>query len=200
MAVNKVKEGPIESFDDWYVKRIEDTRDGSLRPFALAPCASELLSMYQTYKSEHTARVANYDKLEKMADAEVLSKKPDLPNISSGETAGLIRRIARNVVQNTPNVEIISKFDDDSQEGVFVRHMLLEKIIGSDTYSNDMQQNLFASVKASLTLGFQCVVPVLLQDAKGSWYVQYDTIHYMDVFPEYGAKDIRRANNVFIRR
>ena len=128
--------------------------------------------------------------LEKLADGEVISPKPDLPNISSGETAGLVRRIARNLVQNTPNVDVISKFDDDSAKGIFARHILTSKIIGSDEYCNDMQQNLFASVKTSLTLGFACVIPVLLQDAAGGWYMKYDTIHYRDVFPEPGAKDI----------
>ena len=73
-----------------------------------------------------------------LADNQVISPKPDLPNISSGETAGMIRRIARNVVQNTPNVEVISKFDDDQERGVITRAILGEKIIGSDTYGNDM--------------------------------------------------------------
>ena len=111
-----------------------------------------------------------------------------------------MRRIARNLVQNTPNVEVLSKFDDDSTQGIFSRHILTSKIIGSDEYSNDMQQNLFASTKTALTLGFDTVIPVLLQDAAGGWYVKYDTIHYRDVFPEPGAKDVRQAEIVFIRR
>ena len=146
------------------------------------------------------SRCQNYEKLELLADGEVISKKADLPNVSSGETAGLVRRIARNLVQHTPNVEVISKFDDDSQVGIFVRHILLSKIIGSNQYSNDMQQNLFASTKTALTVGFDCVVPCLEQDAQGGWYVKYDTIHYRDVFPEPGAKDVRDATEVFVRR
>lgn len=49
-----------------------------------------------------------------LADGEVISPKPDLPSVSSGETAGIVRRIAHNLVQHTPNVEIINQFDDDS--------------------------------------------------------------------------------------
>ena len=192
--------GPVLSFDDWYIDRGEDYRTGCLTYRNFDPRADDLYRLYGKYKSEHMSRVANYYKLEKLVDAEVLSTKPDLPNISSGETAGLIRRVARNVVQNTPNVEIISKFDETSVYGVFSRYALLEKIIGSDQYSNDMQQNLFATTKSSLTLGFQCVVPVLTQDSGGGWYIHYDSINYMDVFPEQGAKDIRQANDVFIRR
>lgn len=54
-------------------------------------------------------------------------------------------------MQHIPNVEIINQFDDDSPKGIIARHILLTKIIGSDLYSNDMQQNLFASTKLSLT-------------------------------------------------
>lgn len=202
MAVSKAPRGtgPILEFEDWYTGRDEDPRTGCLRYRNFDPRADDLYRDYTKYKSEHTARVANYDKLEKLLDGEVLSEKPDLPNISSGETAGLIRRIARNVVQNTPNVEIISKLDEKKPLGIFARHILLEKVIGSDSYSNDMQQNLFASTKASLGLGFQCVLPILVQDPSGSWRIHYDSIHYMDVFPEQGAKDIRQANDVFVRR
>jgi hypothetical protein len=159
-----------------------------------------LWNMYTRFKSEMDKRVEQYYKLEKLADGSVISPKPDLPNISSGETAGLVRRIARNLVQNTPNVEVVSKYEDDSLQGLFARHILTSKIIGSDEYSNDMQQNLFASTKTALTLGFDTVVPVLLQDAAGSWYMKYDTIHYRDVFPEPGAKDVRQATSVFVRR
>jgi hypothetical protein len=112
----------------------------------------------------------------------------------------MIRRMARNLVQHTPNVDIVSKFDDDKAKGVFVRHILKAKIIGDDHYSNDMQQNLFASAKNSLTLGFDCVIPALLQDAAGGWFIKYDNIHYQDVFPEPGARDIRHATDVFVRR
>jgi hypothetical protein len=114
---------------------------------------------YSQYKREMEARIKNYEKLVMIADAEVINPKSDLPNISSGETAGMIRRMARNLVQHTPNVDIVSKFDDDKAKGVFVRHILKTKIIGDDFYSNDMQQNLFASAKNSLTLGFDCVIP-----------------------------------------
>lgn len=192
--------GPITEFEQWYDGYELDYRDGCLSPRGIGPEGSRLWHMFQRYKREMDSRVANYHKLEKLAAGEVISEKPDLPNISSGETAGLVRRIARNLVQNTPNVEVISRFDDDLVKGIYVRHILTSKIIGSDEYSNDMQQNLFASTKAALTLGFNCVIPLLLQDAGGGWYMKYDTIHYRDVFPEPGCKDIRQATDVFIRR
>ena len=192
--------GPVQTFEDWYIGYGEDPRHGCLEFRDVAPCAQHIWRMYQEFKTEMDMRVSSYHLLEKLGDGEVISPKADLPNISSGETAGMIRRIARNLVQNTPNVEVISRVNDDSMKGVFVRHILLSKIIGSDEYSNDMQQNLFASAKTSLTLGFNCVIPVLQQDAGGSWYMKYDTIHYRDVFPEPGVKDIRQAPVVFIRR
>lgn len=192
---------PVTRFEQWYAK-YDPTggRDGMLEVGNPAPCAAHLWRQYQHDKREMDLRVENYDVLEKLADGEVISPKPDLPNISSGETAGLIRRMARNLVQNTPNVEVISKFNDDDIKGVFTRYILTSKVIGSDLYSNDMQQNLFSSTKTALTLGFDCVVPVLLQDPSGSWYIKYDSIHYRDVFPESGCKDVREASHVFIRR
>ena len=199
MAVD-LGEVPVSSFEDWYDEYKLDPRDGSLDVRGLSDYASSMYSRYMRYKSEMDERVHNYDKLEKLADGIVISPKPDLPNISSGETAGLIRRIARNLVQNTPNVEVLSKWDDDSMQGIFAKHILTTKIIGSDEYSNDMQQNLFASAKTALTLGFDVVIPTLLQDAAGGWYMKYDAIHYRDVFPDPGAKDVRQAENVFIRR
>jgi hypothetical protein len=191
---------PITDFDQWYDSRTIDPRDGSLEFRTMAPCADHVYHMYNRFKREMDMRVSRYETLEKLADGEVISPKPDLPNISSGETAGLVRRIARNLVQNAPNVEVVSKFDDDSLKGIFSRHVLTTKVIGSDLYSNDMQQNLFASTKTALTLGFDCVLPVLLEDAKGAWYMKYDTIHYRDVFPEPGCKDVRLATSVFVRR
>lgn len=188
------------TFEDWYDEYRLDPRDGSLDVRNIAPFGQMMWSRYTRYKSEMDKRVENYYKLEKLADGTVISPKPDLPNISSGETAGLIRRIARNLVQNCPNVEVLSKYDDDSLQGIFARHILLTKVIGSDAYSNDMQQNLFASTKTALTLGFDVVIPVLLQDAGGGWYVKYDAIHYRDVFPEPGARDVRQSEDVFIRR
>ena len=190
----------ITSFEDWYTDYRLDPRDGSLDVRGVGAYGQQLHSMYLHYKSEMEIRTEHYYKLEKLADGLVLAPKPDLPNISSGETAGLVRRIARNLVQNTPNVEVLSRFDDDSVQGVFSRHILTTKIIGSDEYSNDMQQNLFASTKTALTLGFDAVVPALIQDAGGGWYIKYDTIHYRDVFPEPGAKDVRQAQHVFVRR
>ena len=190
----------IKSFDDWYVERSEDPRTGCLQFRATTEQADRLVRRYEKYKREMDARTANYDKLLMMADAEVISPKPDLPNVSSGETAGMIRRMARNLVQHTPNVDVMCEFDDESVAGIFARHMLKTKIIGDDQYSNDMQQNLFASTKNALTLGFDCVVPVLLQDAQGSWYMKYDSIYYRDVFPEPGARDVREANDAFVRR
>lgn len=192
---------PITEFEQWYTDYEYDDRNDCLSAQNTIGLKGQLLwRMWQDYKREMDARVASYGKLEQMADGEVVSPKPDLPNISSGETAGLIRRIARNLVQNTPNVDVISQFDDDSTEGIFSRFVLTSKIIGSDEYSNDMQQNLFSSTKTALTLGFDCVIPVLSEDAGGSWYMKYDTIHYRDVFAEPGAKDVRDATNIFVRR
>ena len=191
---------PVTSFDQWYTDYEVNERTGLLEHRGTAPCADMLWRKYDYAKREMDLRVHNYSKLEKIADGEVISPKPDLPNISSGETAGLVRRTARNLVQNTPNVEVISKWDDDSVEGIFTRHILTNKIIGSERYSNDMQQNLFASAKTSLTLGFDCVIPSLQQDGGGAWFIKYDTIHYRDVFPEPGVKDVRQAPYVFVRR
>ena len=200
MAV-EFEDGPIKDFDLWYVDRKVDPRNGCIETRGgLSDQATRLIRRYDYFKREMDARCADYEKLVLLADGEVISPKPDLPNVSSGETAGIIRRIARNLVQHTPNVEIINQFDDDSPKGIIARHILLTKIIGSDLYSNDMQQNLFASTKLSLTTGFDCVIPVLLQQADGTWYTKYDTIHYRDVFPEPGAKDVRQATEVFVRR
>jgi hypothetical protein len=190
----------VETFEDWYTSYSIDERDGSLEFRDIAPFGAKLWRLWDDYKREMDIRVSNYPVLEKLADGEVISPKADLPNVSSGETAGLIRRIARNLVQNTPNVEIISKFDDDKMAGILAKHILKAKIIGSDQYSNDMQQNLFASTKTALTLGFDCVLPCLLEDAGGAWYMKYDAIHYRDVFPEPGVKDVRDAPTVFVRR
>ena len=195
MAVTK-----IAKFEDWYKRREVSPRDGGLDNFTLCDYAGELYSRYEKYKREMDARLKNYDKLVLVADAMVSSPKADLPNVSSGETAGMVRRMARNLVQNTPNVDIVSEFDDDSVEGIFSRFILKSKIIGDDQYSNSMQQNLFASAKNSLTLGFDCVVPLLHQNSAGTWMVKYDNVFYRDVFPEPGAKDVRDTREVFIRR
>lgn len=192
--------GPVTSFEQWYRDYSVNERDGCLDVRDIGVHGKELWRRFEHFRNEHRVRVARFDLLEKIADGQVISPKPDLPNVSSGETAGLVRRIARNLVQNVPNVEVISAFDDDSVKGIFSRHILTSKVIGSDLYSNDMQQNLFASTKTALTLGFDAVVPALLQDASGSWYIKYDTIHYQDVFPEPGAKDVRQATEVFVRR
>jgi hypothetical protein len=194
------KRMPVTSFEQWYVEYTPEGRNGLLEYRGLAECATTFWNEYDTYKREMDARVSHYDVLEKLADGEVISPKPDLPNVSSGETAGLIRRIARNLVQNTPNVEVVSKFDDDDMHGIFSKHILTSKVIGSDQYSNDMQQNLFASTKTSLTLGFACTIPVLLQDPAKGWFVKYDSVHYRDVFPEPGCKDVREASIVYVRR
>lgn len=198
MAV--VDNSGIKGFDDWYTIREVDPRSGAFARFSISPAAEQTYRMYEKYKREMDNRTEHFWKLETLAAGEVLSKKADLPNVSSGELAGLVRRGARNIVQNAPNLEVVSVFDDDSVEGIFARHILMSKIVGSDLYSNDMQQNLFASVMSAFTLGFDCVVPVLLQDATGGWYVKYDNIHYRDVFPEDGAKDVRQASSVFVRR
>lgn len=198
MAVSEHK--TVEVFEDWYTQREIDPRTGAFGRHAIAPCAEKTYREYDKYKTEMDRRTANFWKLDTLAAGEVLTKRDDLSNVSSGDVAGMVRRTARNIVQNTPNVEVISKFNDDSVEGILTRHLLLSKIIGTDTYSNDMQQNLFASTMGSYTRGFDCVVPVLLQDAQGGWYIKYDSIHYRDVFPEDGAKDIRQCHRVYVRR
>ena len=190
----------VPNFGAWYTDYDPDGRDGCLEFRGVSPMGANLFREFGDFKREMDARVSAYDVLEKIADGEVINKKADLPNVSSGETAGLVRRIARNLVQNTPNVDVISKFDDDKPMGIFARHILLTKIIGSDQYSNDMQQNLFASTKTALTLGFDCVVPTLTMDAQKGWYMKYDSIHYRDVFPEPGVTDVRDAPVVYVRR
>jgi len=191
----------ITEFDQWYLNRKADSRTGGLEiGVTHAPVATHMWSMFEDYRREHRSRVANYYKLEKLVNGEVVTTKKDLPNISSGETAGIVRRMARNLVQNAPNLEVVSKFDDASAEGVFSRYVLLAKIVGTDLYSNDMQQNIFASTKMALTVGFDCVIPLLTQDAAGSWLIKYDSVGYQDVFPEPGARDIRQATNIFVRR
>lgn len=200
MAVKTDEYKPVKEFDDWYTVRQEDPRTGCYARFAIDPCAERIVRMYDKFKREMDSRTKDFWKLETLAANEVLTKKPDLPNVSSGELAGLVRRGARNIVQNTPNLEVICEFNDDSPEGILAKHMLLTKVVGSDNYSNDMQQHLFASTMSSFTFGFDCVIPVLLQDAVGSWFIDYDSIHYRDVFPENGAKDIRQAKQVFVRR
>jgi hypothetical protein len=189
----------IEEFSDWYTEYRVDHR-GALIPNSFTDCAARKLRMYQAYKTEMDARVAQYEKYEKQANAEVVSRKPDLANISSGESAGFIRRISRNVVQHTPNVYINNEFDDESIPGVLSRYMLKSKIIGDDMYSNNMQQNLITTFRRAAALGFDCVIPVLVQDNRKKWFMKYDTIYYRDVFPEPGVKDIRQATNVFVRR
>ena len=190
----------VKDFDAWYEDRREDPRTGCLEYRNLSKQAGALYHRYTDFKREMDLRVHDFEDLEKLVDGRVISKKPDLPNVSSGETAGLIRRMARNLVQNVPNLEIITQFDDDNVKGILARQVLLTKIVQSDLYSNDMQQALFASTKQSLTIGFECVIPCLLQRGGGDWVIEYDTIHYRDVFPEPGAKDVRKATEVFVRR
>jgi hypothetical protein len=199
MAVNEYE--PVTEFSQWYVDyKPTGSREGNLEWRGMAPCAERIWREFTDYKTEMDARVSGYPVLERLAANEVISPKPDLPNISSGETSGLIRRIARNLVQNTPNVEVVGRFDDDDTKGLFIQHTLKAKIIGDDLYSNDMQQNLYASAKVALTLGFAAVVPALVRDKQHGWHMKYDTIHYRDVFPEYGVKDIRNSPVVFVRR
>lgn len=190
---------PVEDFSDWYT-RLNYSPKGELVPAGFSDRARRRVHEFRAYKSEMQARVKDYWKYEKQAAAEVVSEKADLPNISSGENAGFIRRIARNVVQHTPNVFITNKFDDASIPGVLASYTLRSKIIGDDEYSNNMQQNLITTFRRGAYLGFDCVIPVLSQNAMGHWYIQYDTINYQDVFPEPGAKDIRRAQDVYVRR
>ena len=101
----------IKTVEDWYDDYRVNMRDDTLQSFTISPEAAHLAKRYDDYKREMDTRVSNYWKLEALADAEVISKKPDLPNISSGETAGMVRRMARNLVQHTPNVEVVCEFD-----------------------------------------------------------------------------------------
>ena len=104
MAV-EFEDGPIKDFDLWYVDRKVDPRNGCIETRGgLSDQATRLIRRYDYFKREMDARCADYEKLVLLADGEVISPKPDLPNVSSGETAGIVRRIARNLVQHTPNV------------------------------------------------------------------------------------------------
>lgn len=198
MAVSEFE--PVKKFEDWYDRYDLNDRSGTVATFNVSKCASKVVRQFDRAKREHDIRVSNYENLIKLVNAEVISEKPDLPNVSSGEVAGMIRRMARNLVQHTPNVEVVSKFDDDGAAGVFAAHILKSKIIGDDLYSNDMQQNLFATAMNGLTLGFDAVTPVLTQDAAGGWEMKYDALYYRDVFPDPGVKDVRDAKVVFVRR
>ena len=155
---------------------------------------------YEHFKREMEKRVTGKEDLEKIANNEVTVVRPDRPNISSGEVAGIVLRIARIVVQNSPNVELISSIEDDSLGGVVADYILRSKVLHYDTYTNDLRTRLQATVKAGLTISFDCVVPVLDKKPNGEWWVAYDSIHYRDVFPEPGAVDIREATSVFVRR
>ena len=190
----------IREFDQWYESRHVDDHDNTYRTFQLSPLAWSVTERHKDFKREMDARTANYHKLEMAAAGEVVTKKKDLPNISSGETAGLIRRIARNVVQNVPNVQLFSAHDPHSVAGVFADFVLRDKVIGDDYYSNNMQQHLYGAALTSLTVGFECAIPVLMEDPSRGWVIQYDSIKYSDVYPEPGVKDVREAQEVFVRR
>ena len=73
MAVSE-KHGPVKQFEDWYQRYEVDDRDGTLARVQLAPCASSLWTRYEKYKREMDARVANYENLIKLVDAEVISQ------------------------------------------------------------------------------------------------------------------------------
>lgn len=190
---------PITGFDDWYEDRVVDDK-GVLTNVRHKPCAQAIEMQYKRFKDEMDKRMVGMADLEKLANNEVTNVRPDRPNISSGELAGIILRIARNTVQNAPNVEVISQIDDDSLGGILADYMLRSKILHYDTYTNDLRTRLQATVKDGLTFGFDCVVPVLTRKPNGEWWIEYDAIHYRDVFPEPGARDVREARAVFVRR
>ena len=190
---------PVTRMEDWYKERQVDG-DGVLTHVSFADCVPKLKWSYEHYKREMEKRVTGKEDLEKIANNEVTVVRPDRPNISSGEVAGIVLRIARIVVQNAPNVEVISSIEDDSLGGVVADYILRSKILHYDTYTNDLRTRLQATVKAGLTISFDCVVPVLDRKPNGEWWIQYDSIHYRDVFPEPGAVDIREATSVFVRR
>jgi len=189
----------VTDFDDWYTTSQTNTQGARIAK-GFGGCARKKVNQFRRWRTEMNTRTKDYWKYEKQAAAEVVKDIDGMPNISSGESAGFIRRISRNVVQHTPNVFISNQFDDDSPEGILARYVLKTKIIGDDEYSNDMQQNLVTSARRGLTIGYDAVVPLLEQDAQGRWKTQYDTVHYRDVFPEPGAKDIRRAKETYVRR
>ena len=199
--MNKEYEAVTE-FSQWYEGYNPDggRGDGCLEFKNLAKCATYFKKRFEDFRREMDQRTEGYDQLELLADAKVHKEHADLPNISSGETAGMVRRLARNLVQHTPNVEVISKFDDETKEGIIARYLLTSKIIGDDLYSNNMQQNLFASTKAAITVGYDAVIPTLVQNGNGTWCMHYDSLHYRDVFPDPGAKDVRQSSDVFVRR
>ncbi len=190
---------PPKSIEDWYTEQVVDA-DGCLSHVSFAPCVARIKWSYDHFKNEMEKRVKGKEDLEKIANNEVTVVRPDRPNISSGEVAGIVLRIARIVVQNAPNVEVVSTIEDDSLGGVIVDYILRSKILHYDTYTNDLRTRLQATVKAGLTVSFDCVVPVLDRKPNGEWWIQYDSIHYRDVFPEPGAVDIREACSVFVRR
>ncbi len=190
---------PVTSIEDWYTER-QENEDGVLTHVSFADSVQRLKWSYEHYKREMEKRVVGKEDLEKIANNEVTVVRPDRPNISSGEVAGIVLRIARIVVQNAPNVEVISSIEDDSLGGVVADYILRSKVLHYDTYTNDLRTRLQATVKAGLTISFDCVVPVLDKKPNGEWWIQYDSIHYRDVFPEPGAVDIREANSVFVRR
>lgn len=191
---------PVTKFEDWYSNFSVNERNDTLSSFTVSPCATRHQRAFEEFKREHLSRTANYWKYETMVDAEVVSAKPDLPNVSSGDIAGMARRTARNVVQHTPNVEVICEFDDDSAAGILARHTLLTKIVHEELNSNEMQQNLFASTMAAFTVGFDAVVAVLTQRADNTWVIEYDQLNYQDVFPETGVKSITKCPEVYVRR
>src|SRR5690349_5936382 len=127
MAVNEYK--VVKTFDDWYTQRDVDPRTGALARYAIAPCAEKIYRKFEKYKREMDNRTNDFWKLDTLAAGEVLTKRDDLSNVSSGDVAGMVRRTSRNIVQNTPNVEVVSEFNDDSTEGILTRHLLLSKII-----------------------------------------------------------------------
>ena len=199
MAVKDYSKHDVESFEDWYVQ-YRVTPEGRVEHSGFAECSLEHSRRHQYYKTEMDTRVKNYYKYEKQAAAEVVTERRTHANISSGDSASFLDRVAKNIVQHTPNVTLVNEFKHDSIAYQLSMYFLRHKIIGDDEYSNDMQQNLLSSVETALTIGFDCVIPVLQQNSAGSWYTQYDNIHYRDVYPEPGAKDVRRANDVYVRR
>ena len=65
--------GPITSFDDWYVDRKEDVRTGLLEYRSLSEDGMKVRRRYEDFKREMDARCQDFDKLERLADGEVIS-------------------------------------------------------------------------------------------------------------------------------
>lgn len=82
--------------DFWYDAPIR----GLIEHREVSDEAFKLVETYHDFRREMIRVTTGFENLAKHVNAEVVRIEQDLPNISSAETAGLIRRLARNIVQN----------------------------------------------------------------------------------------------------